>query len=107
MYTEAEENVKLSLILVKTLSTLRMSSSAALAKAALRRFASTKDSDDEDEAEFDHHSQNLLPLTSAQRYEFKMAYRAVAGNDRSVPYEKVFDVYQAMGYTFQEEDIKS
>lgn len=82
-----------------------MASSASLAKAALRRFAATKDSDDEDD-EFDHHSQNLLPLTSSQRYEFKMAYRAVAGTDRSVPFDKVFDVYQAMGYTFQEEDIK-
>lgn len=71
----------------------------------LKRFARDEDTDDEEILLQDR--KTLLPITKAQKYQFKLAYRVVAGeNCNSLPADKVYDVYQAMGYTFQEDEIE-
>ncbi len=78
--------------------------SAITAEDVLKRWAKDEESDDEEIALQD--KKTVLPMTQAQKYEFRMAYRVVAGeNCFSIPAEKVYDVYQAMGYTFLQEDI--
>jgi hypothetical protein len=50
---------------------------------------------------------NRLKLSRAQRSEFILAFEIVAGeNVQTVPSDKIYDIFLAMGFTFQDEDIE-
>lgn len=76
--------------------------SQAKIEEVIQRFA-TAYSDDEEEQEQTHHP---LALSKQMKHEFKMAFRVVAGEDQgALPYEKLYSLFQALGYTFQDSDI--
>ena len=67
----------------------------------LQRFAGG-DSDDELEEQRKH----SLSMSKQQKFEFKMAFRVVAADgEEALPYEKLYSLFQALGYTFQDSEI--
>jgi hypothetical protein len=80
----------------------------------LARFANPIDSDEEDEEVDSQDKWNedertdmlaALSTTKELRYEFKVAYELVAGDNKYISRVQVFDLMLAMGYTFQETDV--